>query len=198
MNRPTPPTDAVPSTSTEILDTAQFAAEFQQCHSRLWLLASAILGDRHLAEDVVQDAGVVALGQLDQFKPGTNFVAWLSQIVRLQAFNQSRKRKRRRTQNIDPVILDTQTSETATPQALPKLGEKLTAAQTFFDDQVMLALSGLREVARACVLLRIVHNLSYTDIAAMLDIAEGTAMSHVHRSKAQLRERLTPPIDEAR
>ncbi|MEM8943891.1 MAG: RNA polymerase sigma factor [Planctomycetota bacterium] len=182
--------------STEVLSPAQFAEQFEECYKRLWLLAAAMLSDRHLAEDVVQDAGIVALKQLEKFEKGTNFLAWMSQIVRLQAFNRSRKRTRRRTRSVDPVTLDTQTNETNEEIPIQVATTELPADQTMFDDEVMSALGELRDTARACLLLRTLHQLSYADIGAMLDIAEGTAMSHVHRSKALLRKRLAPSTSE--
>ena len=185
------------SSLTEVLTPAQFATDFQEHYQRLWLLAAAVLGDRHLAEDIVQDAGIVALKQLDKFEVGTNFLAWMSQIVRLQAFNRSRKRTRRRTRSVDPTTLDTQTNEPTTELPIAAATTDLPADQTMFDDEVMSALGELRDVARACLLLRTLHQLSYADIGAMLDIAEGTAMSHVHRSKAQLRKRLAQPTSES-
>ena len=194
MNSPRSSDEAAKTSSEGTLSPAQFATEFQGCYSRLWLLAAAILGDRHLAEDIVQDAGIAALRQLHEFKAGTNFLAWMSQIVRFQAFNRSRKRTRRRTQNVDPVTLDSEIERDTGNQPadqLPDASGTLPPEQTFFDDETMRALQDLRDVARACLLLRVVHQLSYGDIAEMLDIAEGTAMSHVHRSKSLLRKRLS-------
>jgi len=190
MNFPRQPAAAELSSTSKELGHAQFASEFQQCYGRLWTLAAAILGDRHLAEDVVQDAGIVALKQLGKFEPGTNLLAWLSQIVRLQSLNYSRKRTRRRTQSVDPIILDAQTDAAEMASPLPNSTKTLSPEQTIFDDEVLHALNDLGDVARACLLLRTLHQLSYTEIGTMLDIAEGTAMSHVHRSKALLRKRL--------
>lgn len=189
-------TNSAAGSSAKVLSPAQFAAMFEEFYQRLWLLAAAILGDRHLAEDVVQDAGIVALKQLDKFEIGSNFLAWMSQIVRLQAFNRSRKRTRRRTSSVDPVTLDAQTDQATTEIPTASETTNLPTDQTFFDDAVMAALNELRDVARACLLLRTLHQLSYADIGAMLDIAEGTAMSHVHRSKALLRQRLAPQTTE--
>ncbi len=189
MNQPSQNAEA-PGPEAATLSPAQFAAKFQEYYNRLWLLAAAILSDKHMAEDVVQDAGIVALGQLDKFKVGTNFLAWMSQIVRLQAFNRSRKRTRRKTSSVDPVTLDAQSENLSADDIAPSRTTDLPAEQTFFDDEMMSALNELRDVARACLLLRTLHQLSYADIGAMLEIAEGTAMSHVHRSKALLRKRL--------
>ena len=62
--------------------------------------------------------------------------------------------------------------------------------QPHFDDDLTAALTALSPMARACTLLRIVEGLDYRDIAALLDIPQGTAMSHVHRSRRHLREKL--------
>jgi len=59
---------------------------------------------------------------------------------------------------------------------------------------VIQALSQVNDVARTCVLLRIVQQLSYAEIAEILQIPQGTAMSHVHRTKQFLRERLKNPF----
>ena len=53
-------------------------------------------------------------------------------------------------------------------------------------------LEALGEVPRACLLLSTLRELSYGEIAALLTIPEGTAMSHVHRARLVLRERLAP------
>ncbi len=191
MTQSNRPIDAEDNTPVQRLDTEQFATKFQEYYSQLWVLSAAILGDKHQAEDVVQEAAIVAMRQLDQFESGTNFVAWMSTIVRFQAFNRSRKRTRQRTQCIDPTTLDFQESKTS-PDSLPLDSQaSLPPDQSFFDDSVMYALENIGQVPRACLLLKTVHDLSYSDIANLLDIAEGTAMSHVHRSKAKMRQQLT-------
>ena len=54
----------------------------------------------------------------------------------------------------------------------------------------MRALRAVGEMSRACMLLRAVHQLSYREISELLGIPEGTAMSHVHRTREALRDRL--------
>ncbi len=50
--------------------------------------------DRVVADDLVQDAVVRALGALKQFQPGTNFKAWLFTILRNAFYEQARRQKR--------------------------------------------------------------------------------------------------------
>ncbi len=121
-------------------------------------------------------------------------MAWMSQIVRLTALNHVRKSSHRIAVPTDPQLLDhLGTADAARPgdDALLVSGDgHLSLEQTEFDDQVLGALSGVGKVARACLLLRIVQDLSYAEIAKTLQIPEGTAMSHVHRAKKMMRDRL--------
>ena len=62
--------------------------------------------DRTIADDLVQDAVVRALGALDQFQPGTNLKAWLLTIVRNAFYEQMRRQKRESralSSRFDPV-----------------------------------------------------------------------------------------------
>ena len=193
----TTPLQAVSGTSVP-LDPEMFSALFVRSYKKFWLVAAAITGDRTLADDVVQDAALVALGKLDQFVVGTNFNAWMSEIVRRNALNVVRKTQNRSTTPADPTQLDRLNHGFAIPSyedglALDSTGV-LGEHQMDFDDDVMKALRQVSEVARACLLLRIVQHLSYAEIAEILQIPKGTAMSHVHRTKHVLRERLKNPF----
>src|SRR5262249_21273134 len=67
---------------------------------------------------------------------------------------------------------------------------RLREDQAEFDDLVLFALRQLSDLARTCLLLRVVGHYSYDEIAQTLRIPEGTAMSHVHRAKKSIRRRL--------
>jgi RNA polymerase sigma-70 factor, ECF subfamily len=191
-----------PTTSEKALDAAaratpggvDFSAQFKKSHRILWLIAAGMMGDRSLAEDVVQDAAIIALEKLDQFTPGTSFTAWMGQMVRNVAMNTSRREHRRKGLSLG-ADSDSQHSDRSLqaanvdPQHLSPRGE-LPANQAWFDDRVMQALGEVSEVARACLLLRTIESMEYADISVALSIPEGTAMSHVHRTRRHLRDKL--------
>ena len=56
--------------------------------------AFGLLRDWALAEDAVQDAYMVALRKRDEFQPEKNVFLWMRQIVRFEALNMRRARKR--------------------------------------------------------------------------------------------------------
>ncbi len=176
------------------MDRHAFSVAFEEAFPSLWLIAAGLCGDRAQADDIVQEAAIVAWEKLDQFRVGSNFAAWMAKIVRLTALNYRKKEHRRKTLATDPETLD---REFHSPVASPSSAtgessewQELSDSQEYFDDGLMTALNGLRAEARACLLLRTVAELSYVDIAQLLDIPEGTAMSHVHRAKRQLRDAL--------
>jgi RNA polymerase sigma-70 factor (ECF subfamily) len=180
------------------LDCDTFAELYSNCYSRLWTIAVGITGDRNEADDLVQEAALVAMGKMGDFEPGTSFPAWMSQIVRLRALNYIRQRRTRGTRLTDPRRLD-HTRDHERP-ADPHVDRQTAAAgkipddQTHFDDEVTRALATLSQIARACLLLRVLHQLPYAEIAELLGLPEGTAMSYVHRARQHLRRQLAPGL----
>ena len=177
-----------------MLDVESFAALLTDCYQRCWLVAAAVTGDRVEADDIVQEASIIALRKLGDFTSGTNFAAWISQIVRLTALNHLKKAARHNIVVTDPQAIDQAEAtgrKDAKSEAAPvnEIGA-LAEHQVDFDDEVLRALQGISGTARACLLLRVVHQMSYADIAQTLQIPEGTAMSHVHRAKQAIREQL--------
>lgn len=172
----------------------EFARRFQASGRLLWVVAAGVLGEASEADDVLQEAGMMAFAKLDQFQPGTNFQAWMAQFVRNVALNHGRRLQRRRPQALANGTLEDLPAQPAghSQASLPvdRHGE-LALDQVAFDDDVLAGLRSLSPAQRSCLLLRSVMELSYLEIAETLSIPEGTAMSHVHRGRALMRERLS-------
>jgi RNA polymerase sigma-70 factor (ECF subfamily) len=184
--------DAQPPAACTPLTAGSFGSLFERCWQPLWCVAAAVVRDRAHADDVLQESAVIALGKLESFDPSSNFMAWMSQIVRFVGLNHVRKFKRRAPANIDPhTIESTMTSQSAIPATLMNGRGQLLAGHDSFDERVLAALDGLEETARACLLLRTLLDMPYREISLALDIPEGTAMSHVHRARASMRRRLS-------
>lgn len=179
--------------SGRTLHPAEFGARLQEHARALWCIAVGVTGDRTAAEDLVQEAAVVALGKLHEFDADTSFTAWMGQIVRYLALNERRRKGRERealadssfAAAVEPLPLKPATR----PGGVSSKGE-LKSDQSLFEDELAEAVRSLDEMPRSCILLRVVMDLSYKDISQVLSIPEGTAMSHVHRARKALRERL--------
>ena len=184
--------DRADALEQERLTPTAFATRYQSAWPTLWAIAVAVLGDRTGADDVLQEAAVIALEKLDQFDPQTNFPAWMGRIVRFVALNHGRRRSNMPAAHLDPVTLDRSASSKREAAGAPLNNRgQIPPDQEDFDDRLMSALNMLDETARACLLRRTLMNMPYREISIALDIAEGTAMSHVHRARTALRQRLS-------
>jgi RNA polymerase sigma-70 factor (ECF subfamily) len=172
------------------------ADEFQQAfadHGRtLWVLAAAWVG-RGEAGDLVQETARVAWQRRAAFKPGTDLRAWLSQIARHVGANWRRRR-------LPTATADLAERAAANASLLPW---PFDVDRCGLGDDVARALADLTEVARACLLLHVILDHTFAEVAAMLDLPDSTVASHVRRARASLRAALSPscdavPVREAR
>ena len=176
------------------MSRGEFAAEYEKAYRVLWVVAAGVLGRSSGADDIVQEAALLALRKIDEFAPGTHFAAWMAQMVRFVALNHLRKQSRNPAGSLDEAD--------ARVRGLPhgagsekselRLGSRgeLPPDQTSFDDRLMRGLESLSDVARACLLLRTLEGMDYEQIGQVLGVPQGTAMSHVHRSRMRLRQQL--------
>ncbi|MEO1495976.1 MAG: RNA polymerase sigma factor [Planctomycetota bacterium] len=174
------------------IDAAEFARLFDEAYPRLWTIAAAIVNDRDLAQDIVQESAMTGLRRLADYQPGTNFGAWMGQIVRFTALNSRRSATSRKMQAVEThQFSETVEGDAAeTDEPIDRQG-RLVDDQQDFDDEVARAIDALDPERRSCLLLRVVHNLSYQEISEQLGVPEGTAMSHVHRAKSSMRKALS-------
>lgn len=194
-----------------------FAEEFVRHHRSLWLVAMSVVANASDADDVLQEAAIIGLQKVGTFQPGTSFRAWMGAIVRNVALNRRRALRRDiRRFGVNPDALQTAHGAPQIPPSplfgpvegsrpasvagqQPSKGAgtlgsagQLHPLQTAFDDRVLAALMELAPIPRACLLLRTIDELGYDEIAELLGIPPGTAMSHVFRSRRALAVALAP------
>ncbi|MDQ0113418.1 RNA polymerase sigma factor (sigma-70 family) [Paenibacillus harenae] len=83
-----------------------FAELVRRHRSKAFLWASAMAGDKHLAEDIVQEALLNAYLKLDSLADPARFVSWLHTIVKNQARMKMRQSSTRREQLGDGALID--------------------------------------------------------------------------------------------
>ena len=189
----------------ESLDREGFTAAFRASYRVFWLIAMSVVRDAGLAEDVVQEAAMVGLRKMDQYTFGTNFGAWMGTIVRNLALNQARKERRGRTSPLSPTpayggnranasVRSHESSPAPHDNPEPVASDGSPASE--IEPLLRQWLDEVGDVPRACLVLRTLEGLDYAEISRLLQIPEGTAMSHVHRTRRFLRERLSTTMIE--
>lgn len=169
-----------------LLGADEFVQAFAQHGRALWVLAGAWVG-RGEAEDLVQETARVAWQRREQFVPGSDVRAWLSQIARHLGSNWRRHKR--------PLTLAPEEwpLREVPPATAPAVTWPINADHGGLSDELTRALASLPEVARACLLLHVVVGQPFAAIATMLDIPENTAASHARRARITLRATLAAP-----
>ncbi|HZF66520.1 MAG TPA: sigma-70 family RNA polymerase sigma factor [Gemmatirosa sp.] len=142
------------------------------------------------AEDLLQDAALLAFRHFDQFRAGTNFRAWFFRILLNRFYSRYRRRDAR-------ITFDDQVAATAPVHEGPEGFFSRVArpdAQLLARvdaDAITAAIGGLPDDFRAVCTLYLVQDLSYKEIAALLDVPVGTVRSRLHRGRRLLQRALS-------
>ena len=170
----------------------QFEAVGMPLANMLYATALRMVGNAAKAEDLVQETYVRAWQNFDRFTLGTNFKAWIFQILTFLYKNERRSAKSRE------ATVDYSTNDVL-PAAESPDGMEEGAADVdwealypdLVDDRFKRALDRLDEDQRSVLLLITLGELSYQECADSLGIPIGTVMSRLFRARKQLQEELT-------
>ncbi|MBL8602877.1 MAG: sigma-70 family RNA polymerase sigma factor [Myxococcales bacterium] len=162
----------------------------------LYAAAVRLTRSRAEAEDLVQDALVLAYQGWHRFEQGTNLRAWLHRI-QVNAFI-SQYRKARRAQRVLDFERDPGTRCLLLSSAQEALeGPDGGVMRGGLSPTVQEALDALPEEFRTVVILSDIAELSYREIAEALGCPMGTVMSRLHRGRKALARRLGPVLGVA-
>jgi len=128
---------------------------------RLRRYARALVGDRYVADDLVQDTLERAWNKFYLWRPGSDLRAWLFTIMHNVFVNQARRRRYEIEQAMEEV---------------PAVSVRATQSEHL----------ELQDV----VLLVAVEQLTYEEVSGALDIPIGTVMSRLSRARERMRQLL--------
>jgi len=153
----------------------------------LYSYALVLTRNRSEAEDLLQETYVRALGAMGSLRTGSNVKSWLFTILRNIWFYQLRQQRVAKL-----VAMDGEESA----MDIAEIGKD---PYTFYvsrmeHEQVREAIQQLPLDFREVILLREFEELSYQEIATILDCPAGTVMSRLARARAKLRTLLSAVI----
>jgi RNA polymerase sigma-70 factor (ECF subfamily) len=138
------------------------------------------------AEDLVQETYVRALPTMNQLRSESNIKGWLFTILRNVWLNSLRKRRTARE-----IAWTNEEDDSVTDIAEPSKNSYHAFVSKMEKEQVQAAIQSLSVEFREIILLREFEELSYNDIAGLLDCPVGTVMSRLARARSKLRVLLT-------
>lgn len=135
------------------------------------------------AEDVVQDAFVIALGDLEKLRDEEAFGAWLLRIVVRQVHRRFRRRRLLRALGLERGDDDVALADQADPRAGPEVWADLAAI-----DSVLQALPARCRIAW---ILRRVEEYELREISTALECSLATTKRLVQRAEKAVQARVT-------
>ena len=160
-------------------------------------LVYRLLNDPSDASDVVQDVFFKVFRKIGDFRGESSLKTWVYRIAVNEAYNNRRWFVRHRSQEVG---LDSgQNGQLGYQDLLADGGRSPleAAADSQAREMIEEALKDLNPVFRAAVVLRDIEDLSYEEIAKILDISLGTVKSRIVRGREALRQKLVGRLEPA-
>jgi RNA polymerase sigma factor (sigma-70 family) len=162
------------------VDAVEFEALYRRYRDRLFALCLARLGDRALAEDVVQEVFADALALLPGFDRSRPFWPWLASIAARDCIDAQRRRGLVAARHAEAVAADAgvRLADTTERAALGRLVR----------DEVQRELARLPRRQRQALQLAVLDGRSYAEVADRLGCSVGSVSLLIVRARTRLRQ----------
>ena len=158
-------------------DETAFEALYRQHATRLYNLASRMLGTRGEADDLLQDIFLLAYRKIGSFRGESSLGTWLYRLAMNHCLDVLRNRQTR---------MGMQTDSLDEPDAAPVASPvPLVGAVSRID--LERGIETLPPACRAAFLLHDVEGFGHQEVGAMLGISDGTSKSQVHKARMRIR-----------
>jgi RNA polymerase sigma-70 factor (ECF subfamily) len=171
---------------------ATFEALFSGAVNSAFGVALRLTHNQADAEDLVQETALLAYRAFDSFEVGTNFRAWFLKILTNCYFSKRRREKSRPvTSDLDDtpdLYLYARSGQAGFPTQGPDPAAQL--LDKLGTERIVAAISRLPEEYRVVSTLYFMDDLSYEEIANILECPVGTVRSRLHRGRKMLQKAL--------
>jgi RNA polymerase sigma-70 factor (ECF subfamily) len=150
------------------------------------------------AEDLVQQAALLAFRGFKTFEQGSSFRAWFFRILTNCFYSQYRKRKRQGTEiDLDDAPELHMYSQTAAIGLHGHTDDPAGLLMSKFEvEHVEAAVAALPDEYRVAATLYFMQDFSYQEIAEILGVPVGTVRSRIHRGRRLLQKALWAVAEE--
>jgi RNA polymerase sigma-70 factor (ECF subfamily) len=144
------------------------------------------LGDYDSCVDVVQEAFIKVYRYKDNYSSVAKFSTWIYTIAGNLARTEYQRRRRRNWFSINSYGDEEKTFDVPDNSNRPDVA----ADMSIKNEIIQKALMKVRDSYREAVILRDIQELSYEEIAEILQIEVGTVKSRINRGRAELKKYL--------
>jgi len=174
-------------------DESAFAQLVEQNQGRIYNLTLRMTGNPEDAADLTQEAFLSAWRALPDFQGNSSFATWLYRLASNASIDFIRREKRRReAAPVIPLELSGSDGDENRTLELPdyRYSPEVSMERQELRSAIEQGLAALSEQHRTVLVLREIEGLSYAEIAAALQVEEGTVKSRISRARIELRKLL--------
>jgi RNA polymerase sigma-70 factor (ECF subfamily) len=168
-------------------DTTAFEELVEKHQALVAGTVARMLGSNSDVEDIAQQVFIRVWKSARRYVPRAKFTTWLLKITRNLVFNELRRTKRRAQVPLQPEG----TGEDPTLKDDMILAPDASLLETELQRTIEEAILQLPEAQRMALVLRRYEQLSYEQIAEVLDLSVPAVKSVLFRARAELRSRLS-------
>ena len=179
-------------------DAAAFEQLLLRHQSRLITILAHLVGQQAQAEDLAQEVFLRVYRARKRYVPGAKFSTWLFTIANNVARNSQRSMARRPEVNTMVTASGTRSAQPLEQMALAASGlmPSRQLDNVEMAEIVRVAIESLNERQRMAVLLSKFEDMSYADIAEIMEMSPQALKSLLSRARCKLREILEPYLDK--
>jgi RNA polymerase sigma-70 factor (ECF subfamily) len=157
---------------------------YNRYHKAMFNVAYRIVKDRFEAEDVMQEAFLLAFTKLESLLDIATFGAWLKRIVINNSMYHLKKNSRYDTVSFEDVKykIESEDHGISTDYEFTNLKAK----------QVLETLNTLKENYRITLTLHLIEGYDYEEISSILNMSYANCRTTISRAKESLRQKLQP------
>lgn len=157
---------------------------YNRYHKAMFNVAYRIAKDRFEAEDIMQEAFLLAFTKLESLKDTATFGAWLKRIVINNSMYHLKKNSKFESTSFDDVKykIESEDPEISIDYEFTNLRAK----------QVLDTLNTLKESYRITLTLHLIEGYDYEEIGTILNISYANCRTTISRAKESLRQKLQP------
>ena len=179
-------------------DEGAFDGLVEAYSGQVYALVTRFLGPVPAREDLVQEAFLRVIRARGRYRATARFTTWLYRIVFNLCLNEKERLSRRGEVSLEAgesegsgrrgAASDFEDEDATDPADHLARGDAVSA--------VRAAIAGLPESQRMALVLSKYEDLSYAEVAEVMDSTEKAIKSMVHRARENLRDRLGPFLRE--
>ena len=173
-------------------DTVAFAELVEKYKRPVMNLVYRMIHDLTEAEDIAQNVFVQVYKSADRYRVASKFSTWLFTIARNLCLNEIRRRSRHPTDSMDatPANPEVRSAQQYEDKRNPLASESILHSE--LAQKIEDAIAELPENQRLALLLCKQDELSYEEIAEILNCSLSATKSLIHRGRETLKEKLKP------